>query len=64
MGDPLGIVQVPLDGLADTGLEGFLRYPAQFALDLAGVDGIAQVVTRTVLNVGDQIFVGDQVFGE
>ncbi|MNR68963.1 hypothetical protein D3C85_1938770 [compost metagenome] len=64
MGDPLGAVQVPIDGLADTGFEGFLWYPAQFALDLAGIDGVAQVVAGTVLDVGDQVFVGSQVLGE
>ncbi|MNZ90986.1 hypothetical protein D3C78_1099590 [compost metagenome] len=51
---PLRVVQIPLDGLADTGLEGFLGSPAQFALDLAGIDGVAQVVAGAVLDVGDQ----------
>src|SRR5690606_5846960 len=55
---PLGIVQVPLHGLAQTGLEGFLRFPAQLALDLAGVDRVPQIVTWPVGYVGDEFAVG------
>src|SRR5256885_15348267 len=38
IGHPFGVVQVPLHGLADTGLEGLGRLPAQFAFELARVD--------------------------
>ena len=32
--------------------------PAQFALDLAWVNGIAEVVARAIANVGDKLAVG------
>lgn len=57
-GDPFGVVQVPLHGLADAGFEGFLGSPAEFALNLAGVDGVAQVVAGAVGDVGDEFAVG------
>jgi hypothetical protein len=58
VGDPVGVVQVPLDGFAYAGFEGFFGCPAEFALDLAGVDGVAQVVAGAVLDMGDQVFIG------
>jgi hypothetical protein len=48
MGDPVRVVQVPLHGLADVGLEGLGRLPAKFVLDLAGVDGVAPIMARAV----------------
>src|SRR5690606_25457054 len=48
---PFHVVQVPLDGFAQAGFEAFLRHPAKFALDLAGVDGVAQVVAGAVFDV-------------
>src|SRR6188768_1280539 len=50
---PVAMGQVPLHGLADAGLEGLGRLPAQLALDLARVDGVAPVVARAVLHEGD-----------
>ena len=41
---PVLIVEIPLDGFANTGFEGFLRLPAKFAVDFRGVDGVAAVV--------------------
>ena len=61
MGDPLGVGQVPLHGLADAGLEGLRRFPAQFTLDLAGVDGLAPVMAGSVLDGGDLGAVGGAV---
>src|SRR5690554_5982001 len=52
---PVEVVEVPLDGFADAGFEGFFRRPAQFFLDFAGVYGVAHVVTRAVFDVGDQV---------
>ena len=46
---PGGIIEVPLDGLAEAGLKGFLGSPAQLMLQLAGVDGVAAVMAGTVL---------------
>src|SRR5690554_2435391 len=52
---PFLIIQVPLHRLADAGLEGLFRPPAKLALDLVGVDGVAQVVAGAVCHVGDQV---------
>jgi hypothetical protein len=35
------VIQVPLHGFADAGLEGFGGFPAQFGFELACVDGVA-----------------------
>jgi len=51
------VVQVPLDGFAQTGFEGFFRRPAQFFLDFAGVNGVAVVMARAVGDEGDQVTV-------
>src|SRR5690606_494501 len=52
---PPGLVgQVPGDGLVDAGLEGVLGFPAELALHLARVDGVALVVAGAVLDVADQ----------
>ena len=54
---PCLVVEIPLHGLADTGLERLGRLPAEFAFDLGGVDGVAAVVAGAVLDVGDLLFV-------
>ena len=51
VGDPVGVVEVPLHGLADAGLEGLGRAPAELALDLARVDRVAPVVAGAVVDV-------------
>ncbi len=51
--DPVGVVQVPLHGFADTGLEGFGGLPAEFGFELARIDGVAAVVASAVGHVGD-----------
>ncbi len=56
--NPGGVSEVPLDGLAEAGLEALLRVPVEVALDLAGVDGVTAVVTGTVLDVLDELGVG------
>src|SRR5690606_39081206 len=53
MGDPFGVAQIPLHRLADAGVEGFCRLPAQLALQLAGIDGVAAVMSRAVGHIGD-----------
>jgi hypothetical protein len=55
---PILVVQVPLHGLADAGLEGFGRFPAEFTLYLARIDGVAPVVAGAVGHIGDLVFVG------
>lgn len=53
--DPLGVGEIPLDGLAEAGLETLLREPVELALDLAGVDGVAAVVAGAILHVSDEL---------
>ena len=50
---PPGVVEIPLNGLADAGLESFLRRPAQLAAQLGGVDGVASIVAGAVGDKGD-----------
>ena len=54
---PLLIVEIPADGLLNTLLELEAGLPAEFLLQLRGVDGIAQVVTGTVGDVCYQVHV-------
>ena len=51
------VVQIPADGLfyALFKLEG--RLPAQFLLELGGVDGVTEVVACTVRYVGDEVHI-------
>ena len=49
------VVQVPLYGFAQAGFEGFPGFPTQFFLDFAGVYGVAAVVARAILYVGDLV---------
>lgn len=55
--NPFGVFQIPLNRFADSSFEGFFWRPTQFALDLAGVDSVAQVVAGAVLDVGDELSV-------
>jgi hypothetical protein len=55
--DPGLIIKVPLDCFADAGLEGLSGFPAEFAVDLGRVDGVAAVVTGTIGDIGDLLFV-------
>ncbi len=57
VGDPLGVIQVPLNGFADAGLEGFGGLPAQLGFELARVDGVAAVVASAVGHIGDLLSV-------
>src|SRR5690606_32735302 len=58
---PVEVVQIPADGLAQPALKGFLRLPAELALDPAGIDGITDVVTGPVRDVGDERRIGRPV---
>ncbi len=49
------IAKVPVDGGAQALFEGHRRLPAELAVDLGGVDGVALVVAWTVLDKGDQL---------
>ena len=52
---PFLVVEIPLHGLLDTFLELETGFPTEFALELAGVDGIAHVVALAVGDVGDEV---------
>src|SRR5262249_42379649 len=52
--DPVGVLLVPADGLAQPLLERRPRPPAQRSLDLGAVDGIAAVVAGPVLDVTNE----------
>src|ERR1700728_1342714 len=52
--DPLLMLQVPLDCLANSTLKGFRRTPAEFALDPGCIHGITPVVSGTILHKCDQ----------
>lgn len=55
---PFWVVEIPLDGFAEARLEGFSGFPAEVGADLGGVDGVAEVVPRTVGDECDLRFVG------
>ena len=54
-GDPILIVQIPLDRFTDTCFKRFSGFPVEFAFDFARVDRIADVMTGAILDVSDQI---------
>src|SRR5215469_11967086 len=54
---PAVVLQVPLDGFAQTRLKRFVRLPVELALDLAGVNRIARVVSGAIFHEGDQLAV-------
>ncbi len=55
---PIGVVQVPLHGFANAGLEGLGGLPAQFAFDLACVYCVAPVMAGAVCHIDDLLGVG------
>src|SRR5207253_1838152 len=52
---PALMVEVPLHGFCQAALEGFPRRPAQLALDLAGVDGVAVIVAGSIGHKRDEL---------
>ena len=52
---PVLMLKIPLDGLADAVLKHRLRLPANLRLDLVRRDGVASVMSLSVLHIGDQI---------
>ena len=51
------VVEVPLDGLTNAGLEGLSRFPSQLPIDLGSIDGVAAIMTGTIGDVGDLLLV-------
>jgi hypothetical protein len=50
---PSLVGKIPLDRFLKSGLERLGRTPADFALDLGGIDGVAKVVTWAIDDVPD-----------
>ena len=55
---PSLVVQVPTDGFLDAFLKLEARLPAQFLLELGGVDGVAHIVASAIGDVGNEVHVG------
>ena len=55
---PILVIEIPLNGFADAGFEGFSGFPAKFAVDFGGIDGVAAVVAGTVGDISDLFGVG------
>src|SRR5438445_4530937 len=55
------VVQIPFHRLAQAGFDCFSGHPAEFTLEFAGVDGVATIVARTILDEGDLVGVGARV---
>ena len=55
---PLLVVEIPAHGLFDAFLELEGGLPAQFVLELGGVDSVAQVVPGAVGHIGDELLAG------
>ena len=53
---PFLVIQIPLNGLLDAVGELGFRQPAQFVVDLGGIDGIAHIMALPVGHIGDQTF--------
>src|ERR1700689_4565704 len=51
--------KIPAGGFADSGYECFLGTPVQFALNLGCVHRVAAVMTRTIFDESDELFVRD-----
>ena len=56
MVDPVLVLEVPLHGLLQTFLELKAGLPTELAVQLRRVDGIAQVMSSTVGDEGDELF--------
>ena len=52
---PLLVLQIPADGLFQTFFELEGRFPAEFALEFGGVDGVALIVAGTVGDKGNEV---------
>ena len=53
--NPLGVVQIPADGLGDALLVGRLGIPAQLLANLVRGDAVAAIVARAVGDVADEV---------
>ena len=51
---PFWMIEVPLDRLANGGIERLCGAPTQFTLDLACIDRVAAIMARPIGYVGDE----------
>src|SRR5262245_7659475 len=56
--DPLLICQIPIYCLSETRIKAFVWLPSKFAADFTGINGVAQVVPRTILHEGNLLRIG------
>ena len=56
MGTPFLVVQIPADRGAETFVKAMVPLPAELALELGAVDGIAAIVAEAIFDVGDEGF--------
>jgi len=54
---PFLVVKIPAHGLLDAFFELQGRLPAEFLLELGGVDGVAGIVAQTIRHVSDEVHV-------
>jgi len=55
--DPRLIVEIPMHRFLDASLKRFRRLPAEFALELVRIDGIAAIMSRSICHKGDLVAV-------
>src|SRR5450631_2704909 len=54
---PPVIVEIPLHRLGESAGKGFFSPPAKFSLQLAGINRISMIVSRTIRHIGDVLTV-------
>src|SRR4051794_817612 len=52
---PVFAADIPVDGLGQTAFEAFLGAPTELPLHLRGIDRIAAIMPRAILDEGDQL---------
>ena len=57
MSDPVLVIEVPLNRLADAGLKGFFWFPAELITNLGRINRIASIVSWSIFNKGNLIFI-------
>lgn len=62
VGYPTLVFQIPLDGFANAGVEGFSRLPAELTFYLIRVNGIAAVMAGAIRNVSNLFAIALAVF--
>ena len=50
---PIFVIKIPADGFCQAAGKGFLRLPAKLTENLSGINGIPEIMPRTVGHIGD-----------